>query len=374
VETGSLISLAESQLVDCDLRSIDSGCNGGLPEYAMKYIVKNGGIDSEDDYPYNPHGGACQHDKEARHAVSISGYKLVPQSDAEQMKAALNLKPVSVAVDANGFFHYNGGVLKYAHCSDQLNHAVLAVGYTSENDSKYPNAWIVKNSWGESWGVGGYVYMDRADKYGRNGLCGILKQGTYATGASIPGPHPAPTPASTPVPTPAPRPTTPRPTITPKPSQPTVRPTPSPGTTFYESPFEGPCHGQEFNITTGDTRGMTPTKKLGSICAPVCGNQMFFDCPSVPKDMFDAGVTAAPMCLVFGKEQHKKFCGLACSPNEGHQKCGPNMKCQLGCDTLDGQCTYMCLYNYEDSKKKTVSSATQNVIHRLSYLSHMNNQ
>jgi len=69
--------------------------------------------------------------------------------------------PVSVCVDAEGGFqHYASGVFN-GPCGTTINHAILAVGYTS-------SYWIVKNSWGTAWGSSGYIYMSR----GKN-LCGI---------------------------------------------------------------------------------------------------------------------------------------------------------------------------------------------------------
>jgi cathepsin L len=56
--TGNLISLSEQQLVDCDY--LDSGCGGGIMQNAFYYIIENGGIDTEADYPYTGQDGSCQ--------------------------------------------------------------------------------------------------------------------------------------------------------------------------------------------------------------------------------------------------------------------------------------------------------------------------
>lgn len=60
--TGSLISLSEQELIDCD-RSYNSGCEGGLMDYAYQFVIKNHGIDSENDYPFQGHDGSCRKDK-----------------------------------------------------------------------------------------------------------------------------------------------------------------------------------------------------------------------------------------------------------------------------------------------------------------------
>lgn len=58
IVTGELISLSEQELIDCD-RFYNQGCNGGLMDHAFDFVVKNGGIDSEEDYPYKAVDGTC---------------------------------------------------------------------------------------------------------------------------------------------------------------------------------------------------------------------------------------------------------------------------------------------------------------------------
>ena len=67
---------------------------------------------------------------------------------------------------------YTGGVITSSQCGQQLDHGVLAVGYGTENGTDY---FLVKNSWGASWGVNGYVKIGATD----SNTCGILSSASY---------------------------------------------------------------------------------------------------------------------------------------------------------------------------------------------------
>ena len=170
VANGKLISLSEQQLVDCDTKS--SGCNGGLMDNAFQYVMKKG-LCTEEDYPYHAKDEDCKDDK-CTAAIQIKGYEDVPEMDGEALKAAVSKAPVSVAVEADSavFQMYTGGVVDSTACGTSLNHGVLAVGYTDEY-------WIVKNSWGASWGDKGYIKI--AYKATGAGICGINQMNSYPT-------------------------------------------------------------------------------------------------------------------------------------------------------------------------------------------------
>lgn len=177
--TGKLASLSEQELVDCDIKGEDEGCNGGLMDDAFKFILQNHGIASEATYPYQGVDGKCSASKEASHAAKITGYEDVPaNSEAALLKAVAN-QPVSVAIDAGGFDFqfYSSGVFT-GQCGTELDHGVTAVGYgVSSDGTKY---WLVKNSWGTGWGEGGYIMMQR-DIAAKEGLCGIAMEASYPT-------------------------------------------------------------------------------------------------------------------------------------------------------------------------------------------------
>ncbi|KAF2584678.1 hypothetical protein F2Q70_00033801, partial [Brassica cretica] len=107
IVTGELISLSEQELVDCD-KSYNQGCNGGLMDYAFQFIMKNGGLNTEQDYPYHGTNGKCNFLLKNSRVVTIDGYEDVPTKDETALKRAVSYQPVSVAIDAGGraFQHY----------------------------------------------------------------------------------------------------------------------------------------------------------------------------------------------------------------------------------------------------------------------------
>ncbi|XP_075489291.1 cysteine proteinase COT44-like [Primulina tabacum] len=178
IKTGKLVSLSEQELVDCDYKGENEGCNGGYMEKAFEFIKNNNGITTEKNYPYEGLRGRCKIDKEKQRAVVISGYVSVPPKNEKALQAAVAKQPVAVAVDAGGyeFQLYSSGILS-GYCGKDLNHGVAAVGYGVENGEKY---WLVKNSWGTKWGEEGYVKIKR-DSSDKNGECGIALEPSYPT-------------------------------------------------------------------------------------------------------------------------------------------------------------------------------------------------
>jgi len=146
IATGNLVSLSEQQLVDCSSAEGNQGCNGGLMDLAFQYLESNK-IESEADYPYTGKTGTCHYDA-TKGLFEVTGFTDVPQKDTQQLMAALQHGPVSVAIDATHLQFYFGGVIKRL-CGTSLDHGVLLVGYGSDNGTDY---WLVKNSWGASWG------------------------------------------------------------------------------------------------------------------------------------------------------------------------------------------------------------------------------
>lgn len=188
IASGSLVSLSEQELVDCD-KSVNQGCGGGLMDYAYEFVVKNNGIDTEDDYPFQSRDRTCNRNKLKRRFVTIDGYKGVPPNNDIELQKAVAVQPVSVGIcgSAQSFQLYSGGIFT-GPCSTSLDHAVLIVGYDSQDGVDY---WIVKNSWGTSWGMKGYIHMLR-DGGSSAGVCGINMMASYPIKNSPNPPAPPP--------------------------------------------------------------------------------------------------------------------------------------------------------------------------------------
>jgi C1A family cysteine protease len=174
---GALPSLSEQQLVDCSTAEGNQGCNGGLMDYGFEYIVKNKGITTEAAYPYTATGPNTCVAAGKPVAATLVGYKDVPVNSETALETAIAQTPVSVAVEADQsvFQFYSGGVMDSA-CGTQLDHGVLAVGYGTLGGKDY---YLVKNSWGASWGANGYILLGRGAKFNPAGQCGIQMAASY---------------------------------------------------------------------------------------------------------------------------------------------------------------------------------------------------
>jgi len=178
-KNGELVSLSEQELVDCDTR--DAGCNGGFMENAYKTLLDIGGLEKEEDYSYDGHDETCKFNKD-KVAVRVTGGVEMPTNETQIAQWLVQNGPIAVGVNAFAMQFYFGGV---SHpwswlCSPSgIDHGVLLVGYGTHTTSilhRTQPYWIIKNSWGPSWGESGYYRLYRGA-----GACGINMAASSAT-------------------------------------------------------------------------------------------------------------------------------------------------------------------------------------------------
>ena len=180
IAKGQLIDFSEEQLVECaGLKYGSMACNGGQMSGAFNYIIDNGQCTAA-SYPYTSgtgQSGSCKSCSAVAHLTSCSDVK---PNDQISLKGAVARQPVSVAISADTklFQSYSGGVITSSSCYTSLDHGVLVVGYGTENGIDY---WLVKNSWGNTWGVEGYVKIGKSSSTNDPGICGISMDPSFPT-------------------------------------------------------------------------------------------------------------------------------------------------------------------------------------------------
>lgn len=166
IKTGKLVELSEQQLVDCAKKD---GCSGGWGYEAFEYIRNNGGINSEQSYPYNAQVNQCKFKKD-QVAATDNGFVRIPEKDEQKLiEAIATIGPIGLSITVpEEFKSYKSGIMNAPNCKDERQHEVLAVGYDEKS-------FIIKNSWGPNWGENGYIRMARTGK----NQCGIASLANY---------------------------------------------------------------------------------------------------------------------------------------------------------------------------------------------------
>jgi len=166
---------SEQQLVDCAQAFDNHGCQGGLPSHAFEYIRYNG-ITTEDQYPYRGVDQKCKYTKSMSAAVCQESQNITQGAESEILDALANVGPVSICFQVSADFRfYKDGVYDSKQCKsgpENVNHAVLAVGYNS-TVAGVPY-YMIKNSWGATWGIQGYFWMVRSKN-----MCGVATCASY---------------------------------------------------------------------------------------------------------------------------------------------------------------------------------------------------
>ena len=180
IKTGNLYQLSVQQLLDCATQNSNTrGCGGGNQNDGFDYIINNGGITTESNYPYKAKDGACDGNRASQIAARISGYQYVPENNENALLNAVSKQPVAAFVNAEGkqFRLYSSGVFT-GSCGTTLDHVVLIVGYGQAQDGK--KFWVIKNSWGPQWGENGYMRLQRNPGF-PEGRCGVAMAASYPT-------------------------------------------------------------------------------------------------------------------------------------------------------------------------------------------------
>lgn len=175
---GAFTPLSEQQLVDCAGAYDNHGCEGGLPSHAFEYVQNAGGISTEKAYPYFAVDHKCTV-KSSTYALEVSGgsVNITEGDEVSLANAVYQYGPVSIAFQVvDDFMNYKSGVYSSKTCKNQgsdVNHAVVAVGYGHDQESGM-DYWVVKNSWGTSWGDAGFFKIER----GVN-MCGVAECNSF---------------------------------------------------------------------------------------------------------------------------------------------------------------------------------------------------
>jgi len=205
ITSGNLLVLAPQAFVNCVQNPKkcggSGGCGGATEELAFN-MTENLGLPLETDLPYQGRDAQCSPFKAA---VKSTGFVRLPSNDANALETALaTMGPVAITVAAAQWSLYGGGV--FGGCTgaegSDLDHGVQAVGYGTDNGKGY---WLVRNSWGATWGEKGYIRISReaddvistdttptdgiaCEPYPKSqkvaGMCGILSDSSYPTGLS----------------------------------------------------------------------------------------------------------------------------------------------------------------------------------------------
>jgi C1A family cysteine protease len=158
------------EIVDCDQN--DQGCNGGDPQEALQWVVNQGGLDTDNCYPYTAQDQNCQSSNcSPNRNLGISTVTPVG-SDEGSIYQALMSMPLSICCDASQWQYYTGGVLTADQCGLSIDHAIQLTGFSTSQGGY----WIVRNSWGSDWGLEGFIWL----QYGSN-TCGITSEVTAAS-------------------------------------------------------------------------------------------------------------------------------------------------------------------------------------------------
>ena len=162
-------TLSAQQILSCDTTSF--GCGGGWTERAYQYVQLAGGVALDEDYPYTSYydmTGACKEDP-SQYYMTTDGYYTVGSEQA-MIDYVKSTGPLSACVDATNWATYVKGVVTV--CGNTVDHCVQIIGVDTVSEEGY---WLIRNSWGTSWGEGGYIRLSVG-----NDTCAVSNDPTFS--------------------------------------------------------------------------------------------------------------------------------------------------------------------------------------------------
>eukprot|EP00933_Yihiella_yeosuensis_P019147 TRINITY_DN1553_c0_g2_i1.p1 TRINITY_DN1553_c0_g2~~TRINITY_DN1553_c0_g2_i1.p1 ORF type:complete len:393 (+),score=64.79 TRINITY_DN1553_c0_g2_i1:209-1387(+) len=210
--------LSFKNLIDCTPNPQhcggNGGCSGATAELAFAYVQEHG-LSSADSYTGNTdQTDTCDTSLAERTAmIRTDDYVKLPTNELRPLMDAIsNEGPVVVSVDGSEWGAYDSGVFHGCKQDSTINHAVLMVGYGTDDETG-KDYWLIRNSWGEDWGESGFIRLERHDsddgdagycgtdfnpKEGNAcdggpstipvcGMCGVLSDSSYPTGVKVNG-------------------------------------------------------------------------------------------------------------------------------------------------------------------------------------------
>lgn len=162
LKTGKLVKLSQQEIIDCPQNYHSWGCAGGIAFRVFDYVKDNGGLSLAKDYPYEGKVGECRKNSANKVAIDVKGYSIVFSVNSTKilMQAVSEIGPLAVSMDIDheSLMRYSGGIYNNEKCLNTVNHGALLVGYKLA-DQESEGYWIIKNSFGESWGEKGYLRL-----------------------------------------------------------------------------------------------------------------------------------------------------------------------------------------------------------------------
>lgn len=167
--------LSVQEILDCAGNYHTWGCEGGMICGVYEYIKYRGGISLEVDYPYKGFVGECRASQYNKFNFTIKSIFEDHHNDEENLLHTVAISGsivITININNESFMRYSSGVYYEDNCSHVTNHAVLLVGFGSENGEDF---WVIQNSFGVRWGEEGFIRVAR----NRENHCGVASESIF---------------------------------------------------------------------------------------------------------------------------------------------------------------------------------------------------